>query len=74
MPRPDSDSVDRDRECRREHTRLAIVALVGGAPAMLDRADDLVISFNRDVFDNVEVRDRLPSLVVRVRTRSDSRS
>jgi asparagine synthase (glutamine-hydrolysing) len=53
------------------HTRLAIVDLVGGAQPMRDPVTGVTIVFNGEIFNYLELRDRLASRYV-FRTRSDT--
>ncbi len=53
------------------HTRLAIVDLSGGHQPMRDEATGLTVVFNGEIFNHVELRERL-SAGYRFRTRSDT--
>jgi asparagine synthase (glutamine-hydrolysing) len=56
---PDGKGVHLDRACGLAHARLAILDLEGGAQPMSIEDGDLVITFNGEIFNYVELRDEL---------------
>ncbi|MDB4956839.1 MAG: hypothetical protein JWO36_4408 [Myxococcales bacterium] len=69
---PDETGIYRDAECGLVHARLSIIDLAGGRQPMADDEDDLVVSFNGEIFNYVELREELRGLGYRFRTRSDT--
>src|SRR4051812_35679461 len=69
---PDETGIYRDAECGLVHARLAIIDLAGGQQPMADDEQDLVVSFNGEIFNYVELREELRGLGYRFRTRSDT--
>lgn len=62
-----------DRRVGLGHRRLAIVDLSpGGAQPMSDESGDLVISFNGEIYNHVELRRQLEARGHRFRSRSDT--
>ncbi|RAI44309.1 asparagine synthase (glutamine-hydrolyzing) [Rhodoplanes roseus] len=54
------------------HARLSILDLAGGAQPMSDVEDELVLTFNGEIFNYVELRDELLQRGCRFRTASDT--
>src|SRR5690554_6160510 len=54
------------------HTRLSIIDIDGGAQPMADGDRGTVIVYNGEIYNYVELRDRLISLGHRFRTGSDT--
>lgn len=54
------------------HARLAVVGLTDGQQPMADASGDLVISYNGEIFNYVELRDRLQARGRRFATGSDT--
>jgi asparagine synthase (glutamine-hydrolysing) len=56
---PDGKGVHVDRGCGLAHARLAILDIGGGAQPMAIENGDLVITFNGEIFNYVELREEL---------------
>jgi asparagine synthase (glutamine-hydrolysing) len=56
---PDGRGVHVDRSCGLGHARLSILDLEGGAQPMATEDGDLVITFNGEIFNYVELREEL---------------
>jgi asparagine synthase (glutamine-hydrolysing) len=69
---PDEHGIYRDLQCGLAHARLSIIDLAGGQQPMLDPDDELVITYNGEVFNYVELREELRGLGFRFRTQSDT--
>src|SRR5437868_815845 len=69
---PDEHGLFRDRDCGLAHARLSIIDLAGGQQPMLDADDELVITYNGEIFNYVELREELRGLGLRFRTQSDT--
>lgn len=69
---PDAQGIYRDATCGLAHARLSIIDLAGGHQPMLDADERLVISYNGEVFNYVELRAELRALGHRFRTSSDT--
>ncbi len=69
---PDEHGLYRDPRCGLAHARLSIIDLATGQQPMVDTAGDLVITYNGEVFNYVELREELIALGARFRTRSDT--
>ncbi|HTJ45360.1 MAG TPA: asparagine synthase (glutamine-hydrolyzing) [Kofleriaceae bacterium] len=69
---PDEHGLYRDARCGLAHARLSIIDLASGQQPMTDAAGDLVISYNGEVFDYVELRDELRARGAVFRTNSDT--
>ena len=69
---PDAQGVYRDAHCGLAHTRLSIIDLAGGAQPMTDVDDELVITYNGEVFNYVELQAELAAAGARFRTASDT--
>lgn len=69
---PDEQGIYRDPHCGLAHTRLSIIDLAGGAQPMVDVEDELVIAYNGEVFNYIELRAELVANGARFRTSSDT--
>jgi asparagine synthase (glutamine-hydrolysing) len=69
---PDAAGVYRDHECGLAHTRLAIIDIAGGNQPMTTVAGDLVLVFNGEIFNYVELRAELSAHGYLFRTNSDT--
>jgi len=69
---PDEQGIYRDARCGLAHTRLSIIDLAGGAQPMVDADDELVIAYNGEVFNYIELRAELVAAGARFRTQSDT--
>ena len=69
---PDEHGYYRDLACGLAHARLSIIDLAGGQQPMLDPDDELVITYNGEIFNYVELREELRGLGHRFRTHSDT--
>jgi asparagine synthase (glutamine-hydrolysing) len=69
---PDEHGLYRDRWCALGHARLSIIDLASGQQPMSDAAGDLVITYNGEIFNYVELREELVALGAVFRTRSDT--
>lgn len=69
---PDDRGVHREGPAGLAHTRLSIIDLAGGRQPMSLDEDGLVVSYNGEVFNYVELRDDLTLLGRRFRTASDT--
>jgi asparagine synthase (glutamine-hydrolysing) len=69
---PDEQGIYRDTHCGLAHTRLSIIDLAGGAQPMTDIDDDLIIVYNGEVFNYVELKAELVAAGARFRTASDT--
>lgn len=69
---PDDSGIHIDGQAALAHRRLSIVGLADGHQPMSDPFDDLVISYNGEVFNYVELRNALIAKGRRFRTRSDT--
>ena len=69
---PDDSGIYTDRDIGLTHRRLSIVGLADGHQPMLDGSDNLVISYNGEIFNYVELRARLIAGGRRFRTQSDT--
>jgi asparagine synthase (glutamine-hydrolysing) len=69
---PDASGSYRDVQCGLAHTRLAIIDLAGGAQPMHACAGDLVVVFNGEIFNYIELRAELRALGHEFRTQSDT--
>src|SRR5689334_16724040 len=69
---PDASGIYHDRECGLAHTRLSIIDIAGGSQPMASANGDLVIVFNGEIFNYIELREELVALGHAFRTRSDT--
>jgi asparagine synthase (glutamine-hydrolysing) len=69
---PDEHGLYRDARCGLAHARLSIIDLATGQQPMVDTAGDLVITYNGEIFNYVELRAELVALGARFRTQSDT--
>ncbi|MER9505725.1 asparagine synthase (glutamine-hydrolyzing) [Mesorhizobium sp. M0579] len=69
---PDGRGLYRDRRAGLAHVRLSIVDLSSGQQPMADTGDTTWIVFNGEIFNYVELREKLTALGHRFRTRSDT--
>ena len=69
---PDACGIYRDARVGLGHTRLSVIDLAGGSQPLADAEGVVWISFNGEIFNYVELRDRLEALGYRFRTRSDT--
>jgi asparagine synthase (glutamine-hydrolysing) len=69
---PDEQGIYFDSRCGLAHTRLSIIDLSGGAQPMTDADDELVIAYNGEVFNYVELRAELVAAGAKFRTASDT--
>ncbi|PLP56503.1 asparagine synthase (glutamine-hydrolyzing) [Mesorhizobium loti] len=69
---PDDSGIHVDGEAGLAHRRLSIVGLADGHQPMSDPSDNLVISYNGEIFNYVELRSELISKGRRFRTQSDT--
>lgn len=69
---PDDSGVHVDGEAGLAHRRLSIVGLADGHQPMSDPSDNLVISYNGEIFNYVELRRDLIARGRRFRTQSDT--
>jgi asparagine synthase (glutamine-hydrolysing) len=69
---PDAQGIYRDAHCGLAHARLSIIDRAGGAQPMVDADDELVITYNGEVFNYVELRAELAAHGVVFRTHSDT--
>ena len=67
---PDGEGMWRDAHAILAHRRLSIIDLGGGAQPMVD--GDLVVTFNGEIYNFVELRARLEALGHVFRTKSDT--
>lgn len=69
---PDDSGIHIGRDVGLTHRRLSIVGLADGHQPMLDGAENLVISYNGEIFNYVELRAGLIARGRRFRTQSDT--
>ena len=69
---PDDSGIFAAPQAGLAHTRLAIVGLSDGRQPMRDATGDLVIAFNGEIFNHVELREELRGHGRRFRTGSDT--
>jgi asparagine synthase (glutamine-hydrolysing) len=69
---PDEHGLFRDDRCGLAHARLSILDLASGQQPMTDARGELVISYNGEVFDYLELRRELEARGARFRTHSDT--
>jgi asparagine synthase (glutamine-hydrolysing) len=69
---PDEQGIYRDAHCGLAHARLSIIDLASGQQPMVDAEDELVITYNGEVFNYVELREELRGLGATFRTQSDT--
>jgi asparagine synthase (glutamine-hydrolysing) len=69
---PDENGIFVAPQAGLAHTRLAIVGLADGQQPMRDESGDLVIAFNGEIFNHVELREELRGRGRRFRTGSDT--
>src|SRR5512143_2659460 len=69
---PDASGIHRDPACGLAHTRLAIIDLTGGVQPMPSRTGDVIVVFNGEIFNYVELRVELRALGHEFRTQSDT--
>lgn len=69
---PDGAGVHVDGPAGLAHTRLGIIDIAGGQQPMASRAGTLWIAFNGEVFNYIELRERLEARGHRFSTRSDT--
>ena len=67
---PDGEGMWRDAHAILAHRRLSIIDLGGGAQPMVD--GELVVTFNGEIYNFVELRERLEALGHTFRTKSDT--
>ncbi|MFQ3666142.1 MAG: asparagine synthetase B, partial [Sphingomonadaceae bacterium] len=63
---------DADGRSGLAHARLAIIDLSGGRQPMEDSSGDVVLAFNGEIFNFVELREELEGRGHRFRTNSDT--
>ena len=69
---PDGDGLYRDDRAMLGHRRLSIIDLGGGAQPMATPDGGVVVTFNGEIYNFVELRSRLEALGHRFATRSDT--
>ncbi|MCO5731713.1 asparagine synthase (glutamine-hydrolyzing) [Rhizobium sp. SSA_523] len=69
---PDASGLWMDEHCGLSHVRLSVVGLEDGQQPMESGASQLVIAFNGEIFNYVELRDQLAASGRRFRTASDT--
>jgi asparagine synthase (glutamine-hydrolysing) len=69
---PDDTGIHIDGEAGLAHRRLSIVGLSDGHQPMSDPSDNLVISYNGEIFNYVELRNELIARGRKFRTQSDT--
>lgn len=69
---PDESGTFAVRGAGLAHTRLSIVGLADGQQPMADESGELVIAFNGEIFNHVELREELRGRGRRFRTSSDT--
>jgi asparagine synthase (glutamine-hydrolysing) len=69
---PDDSGVVAIGRCGLAHTRLSIIDVTGGRQPMTTNDLGLVLSYNGEVFNYIELRSMLTSLGRRFRTKSDT--
>lgn len=69
---PDAEGCWQEGPCGLAHTRLSILDLIGGSQPMQFADSDLVLSYNGELYNHVEQRDRLSRRGARFQTRSDT--
>ncbi|PTE12033.1 asparagine synthase (glutamine-hydrolyzing) [Mesorhizobium helmanticense] len=69
---PDERGLYRDRRAGLAHARLSVVDLSSGQQPLADAGDTTWIVFNGEIFNYVELREKLVALGHRFRTRSDT--
>ncbi|WP_379066426.1 asparagine synthase (glutamine-hydrolyzing) [Mesorhizobium sp. UC22_110] len=69
---PDDSGIHVDGEAGLAHRRLSIVGLGDGHQPMSDASDNLVISYNGEIFNYVELRNELIARGRQFRTQSDT--
>jgi asparagine synthase (glutamine-hydrolysing) len=69
---PDDEGIFVAPEAGLAHVRLSVVALADGRQPMRDASGDLVIAFNGEIFNHVELREELRGRGRRFRTTSDT--
>ncbi len=69
---PDDSGIHIDGEAGLAHRRLSIVGLSDGHQPMSDPSDNLVISYNGEIFNYVELRNELIARGRKFRTQSDT--
>ena len=69
---PDELGFYRDPRAGLAHTRLSIIDLAGGKQPLANEDGSLWVTFNGEIFNYVELRERLLALGHRFKTRSDT--
>lgn len=69
---PDEHGLYRDRRAGLAHARLSVVDLSNGQQPLADTGDTTWIVFNGEIFNYVELREKLIALGHRFRTRGDT--
>ncbi|MGO4642707.1 asparagine synthase (glutamine-hydrolyzing) [Mesorhizobium sp. 2RAF45] len=69
---PDERGLYRDKRAGLAHARLSVVDLSSGQQPLADTGDTTWIVFNGEIFNYVELREKLIALGHRFRTRSDT--
>ncbi|QCI63223.1 asparagine synthase (glutamine-hydrolyzing) [Phreatobacter stygius] len=69
---PDERGLYRDERAGLAHARLSIIDLANGQQPLADTGDTTWIVFNGEIFNYVELREKLVALGHRFRTRSDT--
>ena len=69
---PDEQGLYRDERCGLAHARLSIIDLAAGQQPMRDASGDLVLTYNGEIFNHVELRAELEALGHAFRTRCDT--
>lgn len=69
---PDADGIAEEGQAALGHRRLSIIDLGGGAQPMYSHDRSLVVTFNGEIFNFVELREELVALGSTFATRSDT--
>ena len=69
---PDGSGMYADARVGLAHTRLSIIDLAGGAQPMGNEDGQVLVTFNGEVYNYIELRDELAAKGHRFRTRSDT--
>ncbi|MEW6112611.1 MAG: asparagine synthase (glutamine-hydrolyzing) [Thermodesulfobacteriota bacterium] len=69
---PDGQGIWSDSTACLGHRRLSIIDLSGGSQPMMDAEGRVVVTFNGEIYNFMEIRERLERRGYRFRTRSDT--